>query len=378
MKVSTSQRSQQIFPPIFRRRLFSNPVGTRLRALPIALLCVGLLGACELTEGAEGEMTFADQTTGDVNLTNNLAVGATVKITAACWLCTNQTVSEVTIADPSVVTFVGDNGQDFVLRGVSPGETEVTVRMGDVSDRLTISVAEIASSTTRLQPWFGTDLLPGSLWSEGFGVFAGDRFRVRAFPKDANGDRTTGFGGISWQVTDGDATLEEVPDRSSDSVDIAAPAAPGMFTVTPSVGASQEFRVVTPEDIDRLVVYASDGSLEVNGDVSYADGETLTLAANTFFVLHLAAYTEDGVYVAGDAGQPATLTISEGAEELITDAMAQIADENGEPDLGNDTARGFVVFTSGELGTGTLTLEWAERSFTLPFEVVESVEEDAP
>lgn len=343
----------------------------RFHALaPLALAAVALVG-CDIVEGAEGHMRFDDTTLGAVGLDDNLAVGATSFVVVHCDDCTGTRIGSATSSDSSVLQVVSTGegsdtttGDTVEIRGVAPGSAFLEVTISGVTDRVEVQVADAVDATVRFEPWESLATLPPTLWADGFALFPEGEIDVRAFPKDAAGDRTTGFGAVTWQA-DGGAVVTMSEARRSDTVTVTAPAE-GTFSLTPSVGPALAASVVTDADITDLAVYSAT-------DEVLRDGDTLTIESDDSAILHLAAYTESGAYVHGDAGVRPTWALTDGAEGLLDDTFADLAEGAEEEDIDAVYAaypRGYLLSATGGVGTGSLELTWNGHTVTLVLEVV--------
>lgn len=329
------------------------------------LAATASLAACDFTEGEEGNLTFRDMTLGDVDLDDNIATGATLVVNVSCVGCPNDDVTDAWSSDPNVLEVVSFAGDEVTVRGLAPGAADLEVRVGSTSDRVRLSVEDAVDASIRLMPWPSLAELPTTLWDAGFASLPDTSFEVRAFPRDAGGQRTTGFGAVTWTV-DGDATVSDQEARSSDTVVLTAGPQPGTFTLTPSLGEPLTIETVAVSDVASVSLYsaASDG-------VVLDDGDTLTMEADESLILHLSAFTADGAYVAGDGGEPATFELGQGAEGLLEDILDTLAEDPEDTDeVRQSFPRGFLLGATGDLGTGTLTFSWADQTLTLTLEVV--------
>lgn len=332
---------------------------TSLSIHSLAIAALVTLGGCELsTQGAEGNMSFSDRTTGAVSLDDNLGVGATVAVVVHCTGCAETANLAASSADSGVAEVTSAGIDTIYVRGMAPGATEIMVTKGDVSDRFVIQVAEVVDADIRMLPWADLLPLPGALWADGYAMFDGDSVAIRAFPRDANGDRTTGVGAVEW-TTDAGATIDVDPERRDDT--ITATAASDTFVVMPSVGEPQTVEVVTLEDVASATVVTSDGDL-------FAEGDTLEIELGDAVILHLAAFTGSGAYIAGNGGQFADHELSASLDGLLESRLEDLAD--GAPEVRDLFPRGFMFAAEQTTGTGSLTLSWAGQSVTLNVEIV--------
>lgn len=311
-------------------------------------------------------MTFSDTTLGASTLERAMAVGAEMVVRVNCPACAAPSVTHAFSSDPGVFEVVSRSGDEVTLRGVAPGAAELRVEVANVTDRVTVLVDAIADASVRLEPWPDWSPLPTSLWETGFAMLAGSDIEARAFPRDDNGERLTGFGAITW-ASAGGATVEAVAEQRADIVRVTALAdAEPEITLTPSAGPAQSIGVVTAADVASL-------ELAVMGEGAptiIQDAETLAMDPNDSIIVHLVARDAAGTFIAGPGETLATLEMSETLAGRLTDITETLlnapdADPEEIEAFRRTFERGFLLAGTGSMGEGDLTFTWAGQTLTV-------------
>ncbi|MCB9507755.1 MAG: hypothetical protein H6700_02700 [Myxococcales bacterium] len=337
-----------------------------MRALATLALSLPLLAACS-SLGIESDLGFQDLSLGAPTLGERaLATGADMQIRVVCGRCDTADVTEATSEAPSVLEVVGFADDVVTVRGLAPGTAFLRVHIGGTDDAIAIHVEDAEDATIRMLPWPDFAPLPASLWDGGFAMLSGSEIEIRAFPKDAAGERLTGFGGVSWAVDDTSAAdLSRVSGLGADQVQVVATGAAGSsFVVTPTVGDQKPIRIVGEADVDHLEVYVGRAT-----DFLLHEGDELELEAGAATIFHVVALTADGLYVSGPGATLATFTVGGDLAGTVTDAVATLTTDGGDdPRLEYD--RGFLL-TGSQSGTaGPLTFDWAGHSVTIALRIV--------
>ncbi len=320
-------------------------------------------GACfEGTAGEEGHFTFHDLTkrpTGDIwgdedqQIAGALALGATLRLRVrddgAAF-----TPDGVSSSDPAVLAVVRNDGEGLVVRGERAGVAKLTVRRGDVSDSLTLRVAEVGQTVLHFFPIgeFVSDQ-PGLDVPE---LLLLPEAKVWGFieQRDADGARLTGFGATPCTAGAGGGSVSMAAD--SDRFTLHAPADEGTMSLT--CGATtQELPVVAVATAVKLEAF---DFLHEQFGPTFADidvGETL-------YLVFIARDAEDRI-VQGSAGQAVTLVIPEASTALVEQKT-----DLGSPEL-NDLlfdSRATAVTVAGP-GSHPLTATWQGLSLEVTLTV---------
>ena len=339
----------------------------RLPALAAALAAF-TAGCTEL--GIDGELAFADTTTGAVRLDERaLAVGADMVVQVFCSKCAGTPSLQASSLNEDVLQIVGVAGDTVRVRGLRAGTAMLRVTADQYSDAIPIDVAAPATATVRMLPWSELAALPPELWEGGFAMLPDTSIEVRAFPRtaaagDTEGERLTGFGAVSWSISDAAGRLEIDSERRADIVRVFADGEAGSaFVVEPSVGPEKPIAIVGEDEIAELKLYVARDT-----DFLLGEGDVLELSAGSGAILHLVALTDDGVYIHGAGSSFATFTLSEGLAPVVRDDLAQLAEGEDEDDLRRTFARGYL-WTADAPATGTAQFEWLGKTLNVAVQV---------
>lgn len=349
-----------------------------LTCAALALAATSLVGCFETTDGELGNLSFSDETSGledrtDRTLARTLAVGATLPVHARCDDGSSASLVAVTTQDDAVVDVrlgMDDGLGDLVLvDAIAPGTATIEVQSQCGDDRFTITTGDAASAELRWTPFSSLFAPPASMWADGVALLPDAPIDVRARRFDADGDEMTGYGGLQWSVTSEDEALAEITSRTAsrmgDAITLRSGDAAGTGTLDAGLGEGLPFAVVTMDDVAQL------GLADIEAEIVVDGGGTLEIPADReLYVLHLAAWTADGAWIAG-AGDAITMTVTEGDEALLTpyDWTDLVTDDEDQADLARMLENGrTLVWTTGAAGEVTVEIAWGEQTAT--FEVV--------